>query len=98
MGLADARLHAHAFPRTARQEDFETVAEFFRAQPFARIGAIISTKATRDESLSPVATIAGVLKNRIVKIASTESSLSSLGKPGAKPMRRRIRKPQIRRN
>ena len=42
---------------------------FFRTQPFARIGAIISTKATRDGNIAPVAAIAGVLKNRIVDIA-----------------------------
>jgi hypothetical protein len=68
-GLADARLHAHAFPATARREDFETVAAFFRTQPFARLGAIISTKATRDDDISVLTTIAGVLKNRIIDLA-----------------------------
>jgi hypothetical protein len=67
-GSANTRLHAYTFARSARPEDFETVAQFFRTQPFARIGAIISTKATRDDSLSPLATIAGVLKNRIIDV------------------------------
>jgi hypothetical protein len=61
-GSADARLHAHAFPKSARPEDFETVAQFFRTQPFARLGAIISTKAKRDDSISALTTIANVLR------------------------------------
>jgi hypothetical protein len=45
------------------------VAQFFRTQSFARLGAIISTKTTRDGSISPLETIASVLKNRIIDIA-----------------------------
>jgi hypothetical protein len=69
MRSADARLHAHGFARSARHEDFEAVAQFFRTQPFARLGAIISAKAARDDGISAVTAIAGVLKNRIIDIA-----------------------------
>jgi hypothetical protein len=69
MRSPDAPLHAHGFARTARPEDIAAVAQFFRAQPFARLGAIISTKAARDDGISAIMTIAGVLKNRIIGIA-----------------------------
>ncbi|HWF96121.1 MAG TPA: hypothetical protein VG291_14285 [Xanthobacteraceae bacterium] len=44
-GSADTALHAAAFARTATQEQIEAVAEFFRTQPFARIGATVSVNA-----------------------------------------------------
>src|SRR5690348_17178461 len=41
-GSPDTPLNAHKFSRTAKQEDFEFVAEFFRSYQFGRFGAIIS--------------------------------------------------------
>jgi hypothetical protein len=68
-GSPNLPLHAAALGHPPRREDIEMVAEFFRSQPFARIGAIISTKATRDDGISAIGTIATVLKQRIVDIA-----------------------------
>jgi hypothetical protein len=45
------------------------VAEFFRMQPFARFGAIISTGTTFVDELGPVPTIAKVLQTRIADVA-----------------------------
>jgi hypothetical protein len=68
-GSADTPLHAATFARTATQEQIETVAEFFRTQPFARIGATVSVKSRLTGDLGPIDIIAGVLKKRIVEIA-----------------------------
>jgi hypothetical protein len=68
-GSADTPLHAASLGHPPRQEDIEAVAGFFRTQPFARIGATISTRATRDDAISALGTIAGVLKQQIVSIA-----------------------------
>jgi hypothetical protein len=68
-GSADTPLHAATFARTATQEQIETVAEFFRTQPFARIGATVSVKSRLTSDLGPIDIIAGVLKKRIVDIA-----------------------------
>jgi hypothetical protein len=68
-GSPNMPLHAAALGHPPRREDIEMVAEFFRSQPFARIGAIISTKAARDDGISAIGTIATVLKQRIVDIA-----------------------------
>lgn len=68
-GSADTPLHAAAFARSATPGQIETVAEFFRMQPFARIGATVTVKSRLTGGLSPIGTIAGVLKNRILDIA-----------------------------
>lgn len=68
-GSPDLPLHAAALGHPPRREHIEAVAAFFRSQPFARIGAIISAKATRDDGISAIGTIAAVLKQRIVDIA-----------------------------
>jgi hypothetical protein len=68
-GSADTPLHAASFGRTATEEQIRIVADFFRTQPFARLGAIISVKTRLTGDLGTVDTIAGVLKNRIVDIA-----------------------------
>ena len=52
-----------------RPEDIETVARFFKEQPFARIGATITIRAQQAAGLSAIDTIAAVLKNRILDIA-----------------------------
>jgi hypothetical protein len=43
-------LHAASLGHPPGRQDIEVVAEFLRRQPFARIGAIISTKATSDNA------------------------------------------------
>jgi len=68
-GSADTQLHANSFAGFATRENIETVAEFFRAQPFARVGAIISLNTTLADGLGPVPTIAMALPNRIRDIA-----------------------------
>jgi hypothetical protein len=68
-GSTDTPLHAATFARMATPEQIETVAAFFRNQPFARIGATVSVATRMIGDLGPVNAIAGVLKNRIVDIA-----------------------------
>src|ERR1700730_8153268 len=68
-GSADTPLHANSFSGTARREDIEAVAGFFRAQPFARLGAIISINTKLAPELGPAPTIAKVLQKRVVEIA-----------------------------
>jgi hypothetical protein len=68
-GSADTPLHASALGHPPRMEDVEVVAKFFRSQPFARIGAIISNQSKRDDGICIVTVIAETLKRRIVNIA-----------------------------
>jgi hypothetical protein len=68
-GSPDTPLHAVSFSRTATPKQIEAVAGFFRTQPFARIGAIVTVNARLSDEISPIETIAGVLKNRILDIA-----------------------------
>jgi hypothetical protein len=68
-GSPDTQLHANAFGRSATQENILAVAEFFRVQPFARFGAIISTDTTLAGELGPVPTIAKTLQTQITNIA-----------------------------
>src|SRR5262245_18348862 len=75
-GSDDTPLHAWRFGRSATKEQIGTVGEFFRAQPFARLGAIltIDTAMTIDPALAserePIqTTIATVLMKRIADIA-----------------------------
>ncbi len=62
-------LHANKFAGFATPENIAAVAEFFRVNPFARFGAIISTDTTLADGLGPMPTIAKVLQARIVDIA-----------------------------
>jgi hypothetical protein len=68
-GSADAPLHAANLGHPPRSQDIDTVADFFRVSPFARIGAVITLKTQRTGTLSVMETMAGVLKNRILDIA-----------------------------
>jgi hypothetical protein len=68
-GSRDVPLHASDFSQGAKQEHIEAIAAFFRTQPFARLGAIISFKTTLADELGPVPTIALVLQQRIIHIA-----------------------------
>jgi hypothetical protein len=68
-GSPDTPLHASKFSPLATPENIESVARFFREQPFARIGAIISTDTMLTDELGRVSTIAKVLQLRIVEIA-----------------------------
>lgn len=70
-GSTDTPLHAASFSREATKEQIEAVASFFRTQPLSRFGAIISMKAKIAQGLSPIQTIALVLKNRIIDIAKS---------------------------
>jgi hypothetical protein len=62
-------LHASTFSQSASRQDIEAVAEFFRRQPFARLGAIISISTTLLQEFGLVPTIAKTLQNRGVEIA-----------------------------
>jgi hypothetical protein len=68
-GSPDTPLHASTFSQRASRRDIEAVAEFFRRQPFARLGAINSISTTLLQELGPVPTIAKTLQNRVVEIA-----------------------------
>ena len=73
-GSPDTPLHASEFDRRdvsneVRAENIRAVVDFFQTQPFARLGAIISTAATLADELRSVPTIARVLQARIVDIA-----------------------------
>src|SRR5882757_9539996 len=57
-GSPDTLLHANTFAGFGTAENISTVAEFFRMQPFARLGAIISFKTALADELGPVPTIA----------------------------------------
>jgi Protein of unknown function (DUF3800) len=67
-GSSDTRLHAHKFSRIATAEDFEAVAQFFRAQPFWRFGAVFTTETTLLPEISLMQTMKGVLEKRIQDI------------------------------
>jgi len=69
-GSSDTPLHANSFAGFATKDNIRTVADFFRVQPFARLGAIISFKTKLAEQLGAVPTIAKVLQKRILEIAS----------------------------
>jgi hypothetical protein len=69
-GSPDTPLHANAFAGFATPENIQTVAESFHAQPFARLGGIISFKTALTDELGPVPTIARVLQVRIREIAA----------------------------
>jgi hypothetical protein len=66
-GSPDLPLHAAALghPHAARTSR----RWLFFPKPFARIGAIFSAKAGREDGISAIGTIAAVLKQRIVNIA-----------------------------
>ena len=68
-GSPDEPLHASDFARGARMEDILAIAAFFRDQPFARIGSILSIQSALVPELGPVPTIAKTLQKRIVEIA-----------------------------
>jgi hypothetical protein len=68
-GSPDAPLHAASLGHPPRPEDIATVAEFFRNQPFARIGAIIPNNAKRDDGITVMRIIASTLKQLILDIA-----------------------------
>jgi hypothetical protein len=72
-GSPNTPLHAAAFGQGASQDQIHAVAEFFRVQSFARLGAIVSIEATLTPELGLVAAIAAVLKNRILQIAKWTS-------------------------
>jgi hypothetical protein len=69
-GSAETPLHANPFAGFATHENILTVAEFFRVQPFARLGAIVSFKTKFADELGPVPTMAKVLQERIREVAS----------------------------
>jgi hypothetical protein len=64
-GAADAPLHAHKFPTIAKPEDFEAVAQFFRAHTFWRFGAVFTIETTLLPEITRLQTMKGVLERRI---------------------------------
>jgi hypothetical protein len=68
-GSPDMPLHANTFAGYATEANIQRVAEFFRSQRFARLGAIVSFKTTLPDGLTPVTVIAKVLQLRIADIA-----------------------------
>lgn len=68
-GSPDTPLHASDFGRSATKDQILAVAEFFRQERFARLGAIVSTETSFPDELGPLPTIAMVLNRRIADIA-----------------------------
>ena len=68
-GSPDTPLHANAFAGFATPDNIAAIAEFFRVNPFARLGAIISIDTALPNGLGPVPTMARVLQARIADIA-----------------------------
>lgn len=64
-GSLDTPLHANKFPSLASPADMEAVAAFFRVQPFARFGAIITINTKLSDELSLMRTMKEVLQLRI---------------------------------
>jgi hypothetical protein len=52
-GSPDKPLHASEFAQSARLEDSQAIAAFFRVQPFARIGSIVSIQSALAPELGP---------------------------------------------
>ncbi len=69
-GSSNAPLHASQFRPFATPENIEVVVRFFRNNPFARIGAIISTNTVLADEFGTVPTIAMTLQRRIAEVAS----------------------------
>ena len=67
-GTPDTPLHAAKFRSIASAADMEDVATFFRIQPFARFGAIISVNTKLAEEISLMRTMKEVLQLRIHEI------------------------------
>jgi hypothetical protein len=65
LGSPDSPLHAHEFPSIAKAEDFEAVAQFFRAHTFWRFGAVFTTETTLLPEITRLQTMKGVLEKRI---------------------------------
>lgn len=55
--------------RTPTQADIAALDQFFRSNPFARLGAMVSVRANKPASLDPLPIIAGTLMKRIADIA-----------------------------
>ncbi len=68
-GSAHAPMHASAFSRKHKPEQIGVVADFFRLNPFARFGAIMTQATSINAPLPPIELVAKVLQNRIVDIA-----------------------------
>ncbi len=64
-GSPDAPLHAYNFSSIAKAEDFEAVAEFFRAYPFWRFGAVFTTETTLPPEIGRLQTMKCALQKRI---------------------------------
>jgi hypothetical protein len=67
-GSPDTPLHASDFASFASPADIEAVAEFFRVNPFARFGAIITKDTKLADDLSLMHTMKRVLEGRINEI------------------------------
>ena len=67
-GSRDAQLHANRFAGNPKIGDVEAVADFFRAQPFWRFGAVFTTETTLLPEISLMQTMKGVLQKRIQDI------------------------------
>jgi hypothetical protein len=61
-------LHA-ADVRNPNQQQIDAVAQFFKTQPIGRFGAICSVETDFNCDLTPLRTVAEILKQRIIEIA-----------------------------
>jgi hypothetical protein len=61
-GSPDTTLHASEFPKIATSSDMEAVAEFFRVQPFFRVGAVFTKDTKLNNELSIMKNMKEVLQ------------------------------------
>ena len=69
-GSPDSQLHANDFPHETTREQQALVGAFFQSQTFGRFGAVLSTSTNLHTQMSPIQTIAGVMRNRFAQIAA----------------------------
>jgi len=69
-GSPGVQLHANSFPRESTSEQQALVGAFFQSQPFGRFGAVLSTSTNLHPQMSPIQTIARVMRNRFAQISA----------------------------
>jgi hypothetical protein len=69
-GSSGVQLHANAFPRESTAEQQALVGAFFQSLPFGRFDAVLSTSTNLHPQMSPIQTIAEVMRNRFAQISA----------------------------
>lgn len=75
-GSPDVQLHANTIPRETTPEQQALVGAFFQSQPFGRFGAVLNTSTNLHPEMSPIQTIAEVMRNHLAQISAWQLSNS----------------------